>query len=499
MSKQLKFSLFLLLVVSTFHAQQWNVFNKAYRYNYKADNSPIVTNVLFADSVKQNGSDTIYYLNRIVTQCLTNCLYDTTGNPSHKYYYANMPQFLQRSVKKLAGGMVKFYDTTSIYIKPFCSLNETWTFDSTYNIQALCTNISTQSVFGFQDSVKTILLNNTDTIKLSKSFGLIVFPEPYGKNKYYRMSGIEWKNSYDQTSLFGEKVPNAWDFYDYQVGDIFCITESAASAGNGNHTLQKVIINSKTIIPTGYSYSCTIYTYNRNDSSIPFVVCGFFNNSVTITYTYNLVHSNFSNPLLNENNMYPGKLVTQYDNANIVQFGNDQNGKFYKFFGKTCNTYSITNVPNSSIVGIHSITPVYYKNYGSNGSYPPNTYNTHYTETYGRIAYRYDYWEGGYGDNLTSFVRNGTTYFGQPNVLSVAESANVSIASVFPSPANDFINVQIDSDTKICIFDLSGNIVLSEVIRTAAPLDISKILPGLYIISLTNDHYSSRQKLIISR
>ncbi len=134
----------------------------------------------------------------------------------------NMPQFLQRNIKKYSTGLVMLYDTTKIIIIPNCILNQTWLFDSIYNKTAICTFVNTQNIFGVINSVKTILINNIDTLKLRKSFGIIVFPQLYNVNKYYRMVGIENKNSYDLNALFENKVPDAWDFYNFNIGDEFC-------------------------------------------------------------------------------------------------------------------------------------------------------------------------------------------------------------------------------------------------------------------------------------
>jgi hypothetical protein len=217
--------LFLLALTFSLKAQNWNAFNKAYRYNYIYDYNALVTNVMFTDSVKTVGSDTIYYLNRIGVECSGSCPTITTAiTTTATVVVPNMPQFLQRTIIKASSGIVQLKDTGNWIIKPTCTVSEVWVFDSISLKTAQCVNISTLTIFSVVDSIKTIIADGTDTILLSKQFGLIQFPNIYGKNKYYRLVGIENKASYDQTSLYGYKVPNAWDIYDYNVGDKFCIS-----------------------------------------------------------------------------------------------------------------------------------------------------------------------------------------------------------------------------------------------------------------------------------
>lgn len=197
----------------------------------------MVTNVLFVDTVKQIGTDTVYSMNRIGIECTGTCPTITVAiTTTATVIVPNMPQFLQRSITKYANGLVMLHDTAKLVIKPNCILNETWLFDSINNKIAQCTNLSTEIIFSSLDSVKTILIDGTDTLKLSKQFGIIQFPDLYSKNKYYRLVGVENAASYDQIALYGLKVPNAWDFYNFDVGDVFCYNISSRNIyGASNH------------------------------------------------------------------------------------------------------------------------------------------------------------------------------------------------------------------------------------------------------------------------
>ncbi|MCE3260402.1 MAG: hypothetical protein K0S12_2043 [Bacteroidetes bacterium] len=376
----------MVLAATAGLAQNWNVFNKNYRYNYKFDNASVVSQVLFVDTVKQTGSDTVYSMNRIGVECTSNCPVIPGSSPSATVaLWLNMPQFLQRKIRKYSNGLVMLYDTTKMVIIPTCTLNQTWLFDSIANKNATCTATGTQVVFGVTDSVKTIMVNNTDTVKLSKSFGFIVFPKPYGANKYSRLVGIENTSSYDPNSLFGEKVPNAWDFFDFSAGEVFTKKNSnyykTGMTINSYYSFTTYTIQAKSASANGYTYTVAyqdvsgmipgaVYAVDCHDNPPPF-------GGSYSTSTIQLVYSNLSGVQFGENNMYPGKYINAFGPTtfsfisaggcglpeNIVKLGKDNTGRFYKYMGKSCPTYTFPIMPNSSAIDAYEKTGNYAKTY----------------------------------------------------------------------------------------------------------------------------------------
>lgn len=208
--------IFLLMVISsTGFSQSWQPLTIGWKYNYKLDSSAFITNTIWIDSAEFINTDSVFYLNRIVTHCDT-CTAALGGpNPCDSCYaLKNQPQFLQRKVTGLANGIFYFNDTSKIVIASSAALNDTWLFDSINNITAQIISVGTDSVFGTIDSVKTILLTSGDTIKLSMSYFILQYPDLYGQNSYYHLAGIEGPN-------IGEKVPGFWEFFDFNVGDVF--------------------------------------------------------------------------------------------------------------------------------------------------------------------------------------------------------------------------------------------------------------------------------------
>lgn len=70
--------------------------------------------------------------------------------------------------------------------------------------------------------------------------------------------------------------------------------------------------------------------------------------------------------------------------------------------------------------------------------------------------------------------------------------------SVFPNPAKDILNVNIDKDVKLVISDNSGRIILSrQVSASDSRIDISGLTAGIYIIKTDDSQNIYTQKLIV--
>jgi len=469
MRKHLFIFSFFLSVIS--YSQNWNVFNKAYRYNYKFDNSALISNVLFADTVKQTGTDTTYIMNNIGV---------VTGNT----LTINKPQFLMKKIVKLANGNVSLLDTTNIIIIPTCTLNQSWLFDSNYNLTATCVSTSTQTIFNITDSIKTIIVNNVDSVILSKQFGIIMFPKFYSQNKYYKLVGIENKNSYDSIPLFGVKVPNAWDVYKFDVGDkcnyslSYVYGSPPTSAG-----CQKMsrVFNSRAIVPNGYSYTvyetsmtrhATVLPWGRQNDCEPWTPSQ-YQPSVVSSNTI-LTISNLNDPSLDVNKMYPGMTygtTSPLGYGGIVTFGLDNSSTFYKYLGTSCQSSSPTILPSTNTIG--------------GGLW--------YGVGLGKIGDNPNLFEGIYQYCVTSFIKGSVVYFGPYGTVSINENTHTKETMLFPNPANTKLTLPLKGQVKF--YDAFGKLVLSETFENT--IDVSLLPNGLYFIEIQTDSFKSSQKLII--
>jgi hypothetical protein len=488
---KLIFCFFLGILISiNISAQNWNVFNKQYRYNYIYENNSLITNVLFADSVKQIGNDSVYFMNRIGIECTGTCPTITTAiTTTAMVIVPNMPQFLQRTIIKYSNGLVMLKDTAKQVIKPNCILNETWLFDSVNNKNAQCINLSTQTIFSITDSIKTILIDGTDTLKLSKQFGIIKFPNVYNKNKYYRLVGIENTASYEQASLYGSKVPNEWNFYNFDVGDKFCyaITDLFNPPhGDPGHNItanMTLEILSKTFIPAiGYNYTVKkeIQTVTQTSTN-PLVA---FNSTIT-TINYTL------NTLSMANVMYPNQIIISAVNVgSLVKFGTDNNGKFYKFFGPNCQNYTNVTLPNNNGVTY----------YNSNGSYYEYSFDPHLSKVFGEglgsVTDIVD-WSGVIINKqcLTCAIKNNLLYLGTEIFVGQKENnaSLVNSLSIFPNPTSDKIIISSNEKIikKIELINSIGQIILvREINESTVSIDLKNYEAGIYFIKIT-DHFGN--------
>lgn len=477
--------IFILLSLSV-QSQNWNVFNKGYRYNYHYNNAAIITNVLFVKTFSVSLGDTVYSMNNIAKE-----------TPSG--LQTNLPQFLMKKIIKQADGIVRFEDTLNFKIVPTCTLNQTWVFSINPAVSATCIATETLSVFSVVDSVKTIVVNNADTIKLSKQFGLLQFPHLYGQNKYYRLTGIEKAGRYDSTSFYGERVPNAWDFYRFEVGDKRCI-EYRGEFNNGDVGECKFVtehFNSKSLLSNGYSYNIyqigkittgNIYWVSSlcTSSMCPFPSTSVFYSlcpvviSTVITENYVNLHKDS----IYENIMYPGMLAQDYGFSSrytdyVVKFGRDANGRFFKFFGKSCNLLSFTDTTS---VSSSTQTPFY---------------GVYFGEGLGKTSDLPYIFEGSEYYCVTSFVKGTQTYFNPFYTVNLIEKNQFSESpSIFPNPANSTIAISIEN-CKLFIYDVFGKAILIQEIESKRNVDVSGLPNGIYFVEIHTDSGKYSQKLLI--
>lgn len=476
-----KLAFIFILCSVIVNAQNWDVFNKDYRYNYKYDNSAVVSNVLFAEAVTVSASHTVISTN-------------TIGVVTGTLLTIDQPQFLMKTIVKQANGTVFMYNPSTITIIPTCSVSQTWTFDSGNNFTATCVAISTLTIFNVVDSIKTILVNNVDSVVLSKQFGIIQFPKLYAQNKYYRLVGIENKATYDLNSLFGEKVPNAWDFYDYYIGFKWCVLTESTPTGGPNVYCTYADRTVKTKTATANSYIYTVDGIYRNSPGPIFSsYCTSATAPSTVINNSTLVvdGSPFAGPLglsspsLTENSYYPGYVVSNgYSPAAyvVVKFGKDNTGRFYKYVGRPC---SVSN--NLGVTMPNQNEPAMYDGNGAESMY----LSCHTNHTWGVGLGKVNEM-GGYC--LSGYQTYCTTCFGTVGLPDLEKKTSSGL--VYPNPSNTQLNFSIDKGT-VRVFDNLGNLVKQKEVEVNDVLDISNLSNGLYMVEIQTDSFKSSQKLII--
>jgi hypothetical protein len=472
----------ILFLVSVCSAQNWNVFNKTYRYNYKLNNSPVISNVLFVETVSLIASDTLYNMNPI-------------GVVSGTVLLIGQPQFLRGNIVKKSDGSVKFQAPGNITILPTCTLNQTWLYDATLNYSATCVGISTVSIFSTIDSVRTIIVNNTDSVLLSKQFGLIKYPFQYAQNQYYRLVGIERAASYDSVALHGEKVPNAWDFYKFNVGDKWCRNNVGYNQPNTTPYYfcisSTIIVNSRTITSNGYIYNVTNTTVSHY-SGAP---CGALAPTIT-TGASNLTYTDNTQASLIENKMYPNMAFTPsvaYSGFKVLgHLGTDNSGNIYKYYGVPNCGFTMNNFvasdPSHALYG-NDPPPANYPLY-TDGNL---SYSESWCTSFGLVSSNMLLFEAAGDDCLNCFVRNNVLIVG----TGLAVNAIHEEKTIFPNPGNSSIKINFAGAKQLKIYNNLGTLVRNETIIDKDELDISGLPNGLYFLEIQTDSFESTQKLII--
>lgn len=499
---------FLILTSFASSSQNWNLINKNYRYNYRFNNASLVTHVIMADtgnSVYTNNTDTIYELNKIVVKCNGNSCPTFTGNlaslsaSQQAYYISGMPQFLQRKVVKYANGITFFTDTAKLVINPNCHTGNTWLFDSINNKYITCVAETQQYLFNTLDSVKTLLINGTDSIKFSKQFGIYVWPALYGQNKYYRLSGIEHASGYAPAAWHGERVPNAWDFYNFQTGDVFTRNKFGYDYYPPliSFCYYKTIgITSKQITPTGYLYGANYIQY-----AIPSFTgtmgssgCNYYFTTFPSSYNITsgaitLTHTGLNSKLLPENYTYPNQLINPNNShiglSNIMVYNKDAQGNFYKSAGIPC-------VGGSNIPGNYSLTTPANTIHGlTSHSVHPNIYisnlNLGYTKVYGTgfglVSDEFEILEHASSECLNSVSRGGNTYFGGL-FLSVADHKTSGRFNIYPNPSENYLKIDSPDNAIVEIYNMLGQNVYSQSIHGAGMINTNSLNNGIYTLNV---------------
>ncbi len=195
--------LFILSISTLSFSQNWNLINQNRTVFFQHSDSTNITNTIVIDSTLIIGTNTNYYTGYGFKYCDT-CQPGAGG--------------IYRYAKELLGFKIEDDVTNNQYnldnntIQQYSQLNDNWTFN--LNLTATTINTTEQLVLGVLDSIKTIELSNTDTIIISKNFGIIRYPDFDNLGKYFEMVGYhEGQNS------FGDYLSNFWRIYDFNVGD----------------------------------------------------------------------------------------------------------------------------------------------------------------------------------------------------------------------------------------------------------------------------------------
>lgn len=468
-------------------SQNWSVFNRNYRYNYSLEHESYTTIVIFADSVIAQGNDTIYSLNRIAAKC-DSCFfyYPEPGIEDSNYVMGNQPQFMQRRIV-YTNNQFRLSDPGNYILPQFSSVGNSWMYNASGNITAQHAGSILKNCFGVTDSVRVILLSTNDTILISKQFGIVKYPARFGQHIYYTLRGIENAASYEVLSLYGEKVPNYYDFFKLKPGvEHYYSSRIGFWAGSMNTHCDKHVFGRRTVISSSqtntvitnsfldefkgcYSncgficsynpaffpsaYSSTTYTFNNNAPD----VTDFFNHTVYNSYN---------------NRLYIPEAGVPY--FYILKFGMTPNNHFFKTYGLSCFSRNIQSSPMEN----YQYSALYYQSTQNPDVYysinnDPNSNIMRFGETfiegYGQTNVFFPGFESEHF-YCTSAIIDGADTLGDITVTSIITSLKNEerdYSSFGPNPAKDMVTInfpyEANSNTgTIEVRDVFGKLILEK-------------------------------------
>lgn len=503
----LLYFVFAISILGNLKAQNWAIFNKDYRYNYSLENETYSTVIIFADSVLTQGTDTIYSLNRIAGKC------DFT--PDTNCIMINQPQFMQRRII-YSNNEYRFSDTSNYIIPHHSNINDTWVFNASRGISATVISANIKTYFGVTDSIKTILLSTNDTIILSKQFGIIKYPANFNQHKYYKLRGIENKSSFDRIALYGEKVPNEYDFRKLKPGVVHYYSYRSVMYGTGlsnvcnRHvygrlTVTSCVTNGDTISVSytdevkgcyqncGTAWACTynpqsfptsygITTYSQSSTSIyvsdnsPWLTCNSYNNAVV------------SN----------GWGSDTADVIYVVRFGKTPNGHFYKTYGESCFAHHLQSNPLPNF----QYSMIYRKSSpGSNVYYGQddetnifNVFGETFIEGYGRSNAVFYAFESDDVYCASAIIDGNDTlgnFFTQNIVTALEDEKEFYVSNGYPNPTTNTYYIAFPTEaTKEGILelkDITGKILSQKTISHGTSfeiVDLESYAQGIYFVEV---------------
>jgi len=466
--------LLFLLICPGIMAQPWSPLKLKEKFNFNTNGLNFITNTIWTDSVKNAGGDSVFYLNRIVTNC-------DTCSPLFKW--SNQPGFLKSRMIRKPGGLYNFRSPGSVVIKTLAPTGDTWLYDTLANIQAHVAAAGIEAVFGIMDSVKEIQLSTGSVLRLSKNFGLLQFPQSATGSSPFLLAGIEGRN-------IGQLVPNFRDIYNFNPGDIYQYAGKSMSyaIGGGSGYLEKIKILGKDSSLGYYRYPILRYycSWSLSVQGIP--------GDTTHLYSYDTL--TFQDSVTNLANYYPNQLVENPisplmggPNTNYFKVTNDVNQVYTKWAGSfnltdDAATYlhgTAWNPPQPRDLLVPGQVLIYIN------SFKPGLGNT---------LFHIMVFEWEEERELAGYIKNGdTTGIIYPDGLllqGMKQETKSPAMVMYPNPARDYLQLSspgILAGASVEIRNSLGQLVMQ--LPRSSWIGISTLIPGTYFIRITNPNHEN--------
>jgi len=465
------------------------------------NNNPVDATI-WIDSVEVAAGQTIYHFNKIITDCDT-CM--MLGN-SLVYLY-KQPQFLLHQMVGYDDGTYVLVGENEWYIESQAALGDSWVFDMENGISAEVTAITEGEVLGVIDSLKYIDLSNGDNILLSKAHGIIEFSD-IQNTMYHNLMGIQTRN-------LGFKMPGFKEIYDFNVGDVFEYYYRSGGIQGGYFGDTKIAVLGKQTGDDFITYDIKRISYRADYSYTG--PSGYYEEDITEETIIDTIET-FTFYESDMVNAYPRQLFASekyctdnlendyWDRAEIecewgsyymentlsqVHFGQNDDGGWQKYLHSNGVPYLGYYAP---IVSHFDPVPDT-ENMLFNGKCL-SPYSRIWEEGLGETHLRFWCFEGGYERLLTGYVKDGdTTGIVTPDEVLLTSFDEVSENEIsrimlHPNPAIDQLHFNIQAprafqELEVTIYDTMGKVLKVNDLgmESSGRLDVSQLLPGVYLIS----------------
>jgi photosystem II stability/assembly factor-like uncharacterized protein len=277
-----------------------------------------------------------------------------------------------------------------------------------------------------------------------------------GNHMFFSRGGNLYRT--DNLNLNSDTISDTYQFLD--VG-------STASDNNGDN--ESAVVSTVSISSSGFQYTITDIAINPNNKNHIVVTVGGYAN---ITHVFESTNATSDNPTFTS---IQGNLPDMPVYSAVIDVHNSDN----IIIGTEFGVWSTTNGNNWTleddgmpIVPCHMLRQQYLS--GENKGFI-------YVGTHGRGIFK-----SSNTSSIFDFSDNG-------------DDAPIELLSIYPNPAESFVNVELSSDTKefdISIIDLMGKEVYSSSKTNNTRIDISSLEAGNYVVIVIADGNKQLGKFI---
>ncbi len=487
-----------VLAACTCSAQNWALLNPAHTYNYGIGGSSLITEQVFVTSTDTLAPDSFRFdLNTIAAAC------DTCTTTLNGFTYTNgiiitgQPQFLGLHCTTNGADWSFDLGDRRILVKNTVPQGTNWLLDTAMAITATMGATTAGTLFGNADSLRTIHLSSSDSIVLSRSWGIQRMPE-LGTALVHRLQG-------EQTSLIGSLLPGLAEYFPYQAGDSVEYSALVDVHNGAGQYWSTTTLALRYIITGRADFTDSIHfdvvrryrrTFNSPGAPTPDLV---INDTTTWSVTEH------SLPAMSLMQSFPGQLVPVGERWSPLAAAPDTTFCVAEHLEYAAHVVQAKAMPHRFYVSSDDtarLIPCYDDPGPIELEYRTQRGFDHLIIMLGSDPYDHYYnrfeWKGSSIDGMLEGTwSNASTWVG------LTERNMDPHFRLFPNPSSDHLVLDHTADMRgeWLIHDLLGERALGGALNTDTQqaIDLSTLAPGAYLFSLNTAEGRSTQRFIIAR